>query len=85
MNLNFYFLYSSTSIEGCHKIYAIRAQFLVNAPLFEGYDKHRYCYKPGYILGWPIAYSQKIKIVKVRLAPVQSMPIIEITFCVKCF
>ena len=32
------------------------------------------------VLGWPIAYSQKIKIVKVRLAPAQSMPIIEINF-----
>jgi len=34
-------------------------------------------------LGWPIAYSQEIKIVKViqyTLAPVQSMPIIEIKF-----
>ena len=28
------------------------------------------------LLRWPIAYNQKIKIVKVRLAPVQSMPII---------
>src|SRR6218665_1421049 len=35
------------------------------------------------ILGWPIAYSQKIKIVKVRLAPLQSMPIIEIKCCAK--
>ena len=34
-------------------------------------------------IGWPIAYSQKIKIVKVRLAPIQSMPIIEIKFCAK--
>ena len=32
---------------------------------------------------WPIEYSKKIKIIKVRLAPVQSMPIIEIKFCAK--
>src|SRR6218665_1595398 len=43
--------------------------------------RHTYIYI--YILGWPIAYSQKIKIVKVRLAPVQSMPLIDIKFCAK--
>lgn len=29
-------------------------------------------------VGWPILYSQKIKVVKLRLAPDQSMPLIEI-------